>query len=265
MNAAFELHKTSLGVLAGIDLVVEPGAALAVMGENGAGKSTLLGVLAGVLAAKGVRRRTPGVYLPESSPLDAVVPVRTWLKLARGLPGWDQKGEELVSTLGIGTLVPLSTPAGGLSQGQRLRVGLVLALGRAAPAYILDDPFLGLDAAARAVLLGAVAQRAAEATLILATQDVDAATRLCPELLLLRRGRVVVRTELDAWREHWRRVRLPAARRGELAGMPVRRLEERGAWVEVLLEDPDGKHSAALGDVERLDLPLPETFGLTPS
>lgn len=265
MNIAFELQNVSLGVLSGVDLRVEKGAALAVMGENGAGKSTLLGVLGGVLAAPGVRQRIHGVYLPESSPLDSVVPVATWLRIARSLPGWDRTGEELIESLGIGTVVPLGVPAGGLSQGQRLRVGLVLALGRSAPAYVLDDPFLGLDAAARSVVLGVIAARSAEATLILASQDVDATMRLCPELLLLRRGTVVVRSELDAWRERWRLVRLPADRRRELDGLPVVRLQAEGNWLEALLDDPDGRHTQALGSVERLDLPLPATFGLTPS
>ena len=71
MSYDFELRDVHLGpALRGVDLCLERGGALAVLGPNGAGKSTLLGVMAGVLAARGVRRPRTIAYLPESSPLD---------------------------------------------------------------------------------------------------------------------------------------------------------------------------------------------------
>jgi energy-coupling factor transporter ATP-binding protein EcfA2 len=122
-------------VLRDVDLVVRRHDCVGVVGPNGAGKSTLLAVLARVLVPdRGVLAAPASVaYLPEGCPLDPGVPIGRFLRIARRLPGWDaEAASELLEAFEI----PPRTPVDRLRQGQRVRVGLLLAPAgsRAAPA-----------------------------------------------------------------------------------------------------------------------------------
>jgi heme exporter protein A len=150
-------------VFAGISFRVAPGAALLLTGANGAGKSSLLRLLAGLL------RPAAGTLLWEGadaladraeyarrlrylSPQDALKPALTArenLAFAARLHG----GEGADAALDALGLLPLAElPARLLSTGQRRRLALArLALtpaAAAAPLWLLDEPTLGLDAAA---------------------------------------------------------------------------------------------------------------------
>lgn len=192
-------HLHLAGVIQDVSVRVPAGSCLGVVGINGAGKSTLLGLLAGVLKPdRGTVRGAADVaYLPEGCPLDGSIPVHAWLTMATHLPGWEPGvGAELADSLEL----PLNHRAGRLSQGQRVRLGLVLTLGRRAGLYVLDDPWLGLDPVGRARVQRAIAQRAREATVVIAGQDGEAIEALASHLLVLRGGRVVWNSTFPALR-----------------------------------------------------------------
>jgi ABC-2 type transport system ATP-binding protein len=228
----------SVGLLRDVDLDVPEGACVGIVGVNGAGKSTLLAAIAGVLPLDaGTVAAPPLAYLPEGCPLDDGVPVRRWLALGATLPGWEPAFADEM-------LLAFDLPAGAtrLSQGQRVRLGLVLTLGRRMPAYVLDDPFLGLDPVAKADAERFVAARAEGARVVLAAQDVDALERLCTHLVALHRGRVVAAGTLEEWRARFRAVRVV----GPAPEVPALARSRRGEALELLLDDPDGRHERAL-------------------
>lgn len=235
-------------VLRGVSFELPSDGCLGVVGLNGAGKSTLLALLAGVLPPDEGSLDVPtgAAYLPEGCPLDSGIRVRSWLQLATRLPGY-----EPAWAAELGAALPLDerTPAGRLSQGQRVRLGLRMTLARRAPAYLLDDPFLGLDPIARRAAESAIAERCAEAPVVLAAQDTGALERLCTHLLLLRGGEMVWCAPLEAWRERYRLLRIPESRRQVLQelGASVRSTTTRGAWLDVFVDDPDGAVARALG------------------
>lgn len=249
-------------ILRGIDLQLPVASCTGVMGLNGAGKSTLLSVLAGVIVPDEGELQLPSplAYLPEGCPLDPWIPVRRWLALARSLPGWDDEvGGALVHELPI----PAERSAGQLSQGQRVRLGLILTLGRRAPLYVLDDPFLGLDPVAQVVAERWNAHRSAEATVVMASQHAGATERLCSHLAFLREGELMWCAPVDSWRERFRRVRVHGSETALRAlGVLVLHAERRGAVTEVLLDDPGGSAEARLRAagcrVEHVPLPLDE-------
>ncbi len=167
-------------VLRGVSAAVEPGGALLLLGANGSGKSTLLRVLAGL------RRPDAGRVLWEGRDaaadplehaaqvgflghLDALKPGLTAaenLALAARVGGGDPAAA--LAALGLGALADL--PARMMSAGQRRRLALArLTLGRGA-LWLLDEPTLGLDAAA-VDRLGAVlaAHRAGGGVVVAAT------------------------------------------------------------------------------------------------
>lgn len=238
------------------------GSCTAVLGPNGAGKSTLMGLLAGVLVADAgsVSCLGPVSYLPEGMPLDAGLRVRDAFAVIRRLPGWEPRvADPLLTAFDL----PLQRRMDALSQGQRVRLGVALTLGRRARTYLLDDPFLGLDPMVQVHVERAIADRAAQSTVVLACQHAAAAERLCDHLLLLRGNGLQWCAPVDAWRERFRRIRIRGAvdavhGLGELA----LHVERRGTTLEALLDDPAGVAEARLrvagAVVEPLPLPLDE-------
>lgn len=220
---------------------------LGVIGLNGAGKSTLLALLAGVIREdEGSLTVPPGAaYLPEACPLDPGVSVRTWLGLARRLPGFDP---ELAAELAESLPLPEKTPAGRLSQGQRVRLGLRMTLSRRAPAWLLDDPFLGLDPVATRAAESAIASRCLDGPVVFAAQDTEVVERLCTHLLLLREGRQFWFASLQEWRERFRAVRVPSSQRAavEALGSKVLSCKARGVALDLVLDDPSGEATAGL-------------------
>jgi len=241
-------HKLGVGkVLSDVTFSLPADGCLGVIGLNGAGKSTLLALLAGVVRPdRGSLSVPPGAaYMPEGCPLDPGISARRWLQLARKLPGFDpERAAELAESLPL----PEKAAAGRLSQGQRVRLGLRMTLCRRAPAWLLDDPFLGLDPVATRAAESAIASRCADGPVVLAAQDTAVVERLCTHLLLLRGSRQVWFAELERWRERFRIVRVPATQAPavEALGGAVLSCRTRGTTLELVLDDPDGTVTAQL-------------------
>jgi ABC-2 type transport system ATP-binding protein len=143
VRKAYRRHQ----VLRGVDLAVQPGQLVAVVGENGAGKSTLLKILAGTLAADGGEVRLAGTlgYCPQDPALNDNLTVAQHLRYfaaARRLPSL-RRAEELVRTLGFEQ--SLSQVAGELSGGTRQKLNLTLALLHDPGVLLLDEPYQGFD------------------------------------------------------------------------------------------------------------------------
>ncbi len=139
-------------VLRGVDLRVERGGALLLLGENGSGKSTLLRVLAGLKRPDAGRVTWDGTDIDDDPApvaylghLDAI---KLGLTVAENLriAATGRPLEPALEAMDLGRLRDL--PARMLSAGQRRRLALArLALAPAAGLWLLDEPTLGLDAA----------------------------------------------------------------------------------------------------------------------
>jgi len=169
----------------------------------------------------------------------------------------------VASRLTTALSLPMDRGASQLSQGQRVRLGLIMTLGRRAPVYLLDDPFLGLDPMAQVAAERFIAERAADATVLIANQDAAASERLCSHLLFLRSAELSWCAPMEAWRERFRRVRVRGpASAVESLGLLVLHAESRGRTIEVLLDDPTGSAEDRLRArgvrVEAVPLPLDE-------
>ena len=233
------------------------GSCTALLGTNGAGKSTLLNVLAGIFRpASGTAHCSgPAGYLPEGFPIDDQLRVRDAIDLVSSLPGWERSWvDPLLAEL---ALAPKSR-VGSLSQGQRVQLGVVLTLGRRLRTYLLDDPFLGLDPIACVRVERAIADRAAESTILMASQQSSVSERLCDHLMFLRKGKLLWCAPMDAWRSRYRRIRIRSAldavhELGELA-LTIR---SSGDTLEVLLDDPAGVAERRLRRVGAIVDPVP--------
>jgi energy-coupling factor transport system ATP-binding protein len=177
-------------VLRGLELAVEPGELVALMGRNGAGKSTLLRTAAGLIEPARGGARTPGgcALLPQS-PADLLVRER----VADELPG--EAGRAALAAVGLEGAADADPR--DLSGGERERLALAIVMagrvGARVPGLVgLDEPTRGMDAARKLELGEWLRELAADgAAVVVATHDVEFAARLCRRVVLLGDGELI--------------------------------------------------------------------------
>jgi ATPase subunit of ABC transporter with duplicated ATPase domains len=176
----------SLEIFTDVDLAVDRGSRVVILGLNGAGKTTLLRILAGVdppdtgVVAPGHGLRI-GYYAQEHETLD---PDRTVLEnvlmAAPDLPEVEAR-RVLGSFLFSGDAA--AKPARVLSGGEKTRLALATLVVSSANVLLLDEPTNNLDPASREEILGAL--HSFEGAVVLVTHDEGAVLALAPERVLL--------------------------------------------------------------------------------
>ena len=185
---AQELSKSygSLEIFTDVDLAIDKGSRVVILGLNGAGKTTLLRILAGVDKADtgevqpghGLRL---GYYAQEHETLD---PARTVLDNMRSAAP-DLLEPEMRKVLGsfLFSGDTVSQLAGTLSGGEKTRLALATLVVSKANVLLLDEPTNNLDPASREEVLGAL--RSYEGAIVLVSHDEGAVNALNPERILL--------------------------------------------------------------------------------
>ncbi|MEU9827042.1 ATP-binding cassette domain-containing protein [Micromonospora chersina] len=171
-------------VLRETDVAIGPGEVAVVLGRNGVGKSTLLQLAAGVLRptrGRVVDRPAAVGWVPERFPADQPFTVGAYLAaMARvaGLPGpeADRAVRRWVDRLGLTRFHAVRLPE--LSKGTAQKVGLAQALLRPPGLLVLDEPWEGLDAAARELVPEVVDEVLAEGGTVLVSDHRGETVRL---------------------------------------------------------------------------------------
>jgi energy-coupling factor transporter ATP-binding protein EcfA2 len=170
-------------ILRGVDLAIEPGERIALMGRNGAGKSTLLRHAAGLLApTRGQIERAGRVALLLQNPNDYFLHERVREELSA----------EALERAGLGGLAERNPR--DLSGGERQRLALaIVADGDEPPvALALDEPTRGMDREAKAELAEELRRRAgAGQAIVVATHDPEFAAACAQRAILFADGRVI--------------------------------------------------------------------------
>jgi len=176
----------SLEIFTDIDLAIDRGSRVVVLGLNGAGKTTLLRILAGV-DQPDTGELEPGhglkigYYAQEHENLDVSRTVLENMKTASPEMGDVDTRKTLGSFLFSGDDV--HKPASVLSGGEKTRLSLAMLVVSAANVLLLDEPTNNLDPASRQEILGAL--RTYKGAVVLVSHDEGAVAALEPERVLL--------------------------------------------------------------------------------
>ncbi|WP_109471417.1 ABC-F family ATP-binding cassette domain-containing protein [Ornithinimicrobium cavernae] len=176
----------SLEVFTDVDLNIDRGSRVVVLGLNGAGKTTLLRILAGidepdtgqVEPGHGLRL---GYYAQEHETLDVDRSVLQNMKSAA--PDLDETETRKVLGSFLFSGDDVDKPAGVLSGGEKTRLALAMLVVSAANVLLLDEPTNNLDPASREEVLSAL--RTYEGAVVLVSHDEGAVAALEPERVLL--------------------------------------------------------------------------------
>jgi manganese/zinc/iron transport system ATP- binding protein len=213
-------------VLEGVTFEVDPGRLVGVVGPNGAGKSTMIKAIVGTLPAdsghvrvlgeqgrKALRRIT---YVPQRGSVDWDFPVTVHDVVRQGRYGHlgllgrmsaeDRRAvSDAISKVGLEDLA--GRQIGELSGGQQQRVFLARALAQRGDVYLMDEPFVGVDAATESAIVDVLKElRDSGRTVLVVHHDLSTASDYFDSILLLNRHLVAYGDTRDVFtREHLQR------------------------------------------------------------
>lgn len=205
-----ELHDLTVAyhkkpVLYGVDVAVPPSSLIGIIGPNGAGKSTLIKAVMGLLPiaggwvkifGKSYRENCHRVgYVPQRESVDWDFPVNVmdvvlmgrYGKLKLGQRPTKEDREVARDCLDKVKMLPFSNrQIGNLSGGQQQRVFLARALAQESDLYLMDEPFVGVDAATEAAIITLLRElKSRGKTLLVVHHDLATAREYFDHLLLL--------------------------------------------------------------------------------
>ena len=208
MTAALEVsglvkrYGRSIAV-AGVDLAVAPGEVVGLLGPNGAGKSTVVECIIGLrrpdagsirvgavdaVADPRAVARLLGAQLQATALQDAIT-AREALVLFRSFHAQGADVDRLLAEVDLAPRADVRFAI--LSQGERQRLALALALVNDPRLLVLDEPTAGLDPLSRRAVHRIVRERADQGVgVLLATQLIEEAERLCDRVVVMAGGRV---------------------------------------------------------------------------
>lgn len=204
-------HCGSTVALNNINLEIKRGKIFGLLGPNGGGKTTLIKLAAGILVPtsgeiliNGERpnEKTKSIvsYLPEKNYLDDSMKVCEALNFFEDFyADFDRKkAEEMLKSLEIDTAMKLKA----LSKGTKEKVQLVLTMSRNASLYLLDEPIVGVDPAARDFIMNTIISNYAEdSTVIISTHLISDVEKILDEFVFLKNGNIVMHSSVDDLRE----------------------------------------------------------------
>lgn len=197
--------------LSQVDLKIERGRIVGLLGPNGSGKTTLIKLASGLLTptsgAVFIDGRKPGIdtkqivsYLPERTYLN------DWMRVSDIISFFKDfyanfnavKAYEMLHKLGINPQDRLKT----MSKGTKEKVQLILVMSREADLYLLDEPIGGVDPAARDYILDTILSNYNEnASILFSTHLIADVEKIFDDVIFINQGEIVLADSVDHIRQ----------------------------------------------------------------
>jgi len=201
----------SMQALEGINLCLDGGHIVGLLGPNGSGKTTLIKLCMGLLSpTEGsieIGGNNPG---PQSKAMVSYLPDRMslpeWMTAGEAMDYYEdffadfrrEAAEEMTSNLGLNKEQKIKA----MSKGTKEKLQLILTMSRAAKLYLLDEPIGGVDPATRDYILKTIiGNYNPDASIIISTHLISDVESVLDEVIFLREGHIVLRDTVDNIRE----------------------------------------------------------------
>jgi ABC-2 type transport system ATP-binding protein len=259
VRGIFQPDHVDLPAVAGVSFEIAVGERVAIIGPNGAGKSTTLKLLCGVLeptsgeaSVLGFRpwreRRALayriGVVFGQRSQLMPDLPARdsfALLRLIYDQPAADfaRRLADLTERFGVASL--LDQAPGRMSLGQRMRCEIVASLLHSPALLFLDEPTIGLDVTAKAVIRDFIREQSGREgqTVLLTSHDARDIELVCERVIVINAGRIVLDEATEGLRRRFLSRKLVTLRSAaptlaiEMAGVTCRQSEPHVTLLEI--------------------------------
>ncbi len=197
--------------LTDINLELERGKIVGLLGPNGSGKTTLIKLINGLLTANsgiitvdgnpiGEKSRLSVSYLPDKTYLPDWMKVKDVMKMFEDFyENFDiKKAEDMLGKLNINGEERLKA----LSKGTKEKVQLILVMSRSAKLYLLDEPIGGVDPAARDYILNTIITTYnPDASVVISTHLISDIEKVLDEAIFINNGQIVLHDTVDNIRE----------------------------------------------------------------
>jgi ABC-2 type transport system ATP-binding protein len=201
-------YKTALD---GINLTIERGRIIGLLGPNGSGKTTLIKLINGLLSPSSGRLTINGMEPgPQTKKVVSYLPERTyfnsWMKVADILnyfadfyEDFDRnRASEMLHHLSIDEKDRLSS----MSKGTKEKVQLIMVMSRNADLYCLDEPIGGVDPAARDYILQTIITNYNEnASVLISTHLISDIENVLDDVIFIQNGHIRLAASVDDIRE----------------------------------------------------------------
>lgn len=207
------LTKTlgSTTALANINLDIEEGHIIGLLGPNGSGKTTLIKIMNGLLTPTAgeiyVREFPVGVaskkiisYLPDHTYLGGSMRVNEIIAFFKDFyeDFEEERAYDMLEKLNINPKQKLKT----MSKGTKEKVQLILVMSRRADLYVLDEPIAGVDPAARDYILNTIITNYDEhASILISTHLIADIENILDQVIFIKNGQIVRNSSVESIRE----------------------------------------------------------------
>lgn len=200
-------HYGKVPALEQINLTIESGHIIGLLGPNGSGKTTLIKMINGLLTPTSgeilVKGEKVGV---ESKKIISYLPDHTYLNMHEKVSDVirffstfyadfdERRAYDMLAKLSINPNDPLKT----LSKGTKEKVQLILVMSRRADLYILDEPIAGVDPAARDYILNIILTNYDQnASILISTHLIADIENILDEVIFIKNGHIVMASSVE--------------------------------------------------------------------